>query len=42
MKKQYTNPQIDYVFMDKDVITTSNTNALAEVDWVEDGLDITR
>lgn len=42
MKKQYANPQIDYVFMDKDVITTSNTNALAEVDWADDGLDIER
>ena len=41
MKKAYVNPQIDYVFMDKDVITTSN-NSLVEVDWVDDGLDIER
>ena len=41
MKKAYVNPQIDYFFMDKDVITISN-NALVEVDWGDDGLDIER
>ena len=38
MKKVYTDPQINYVFMDKDVITTS---ALYEAEW-KDGLDITK
>lgn len=38
MKKTYTNPQINYVFMDNDVITASK---LYEEDW-ENGLTITR
>jgi len=42
MKKQYTNPQIDCVFMDKDIITVSNTNILLELDWLTDGSGIER
>ena len=38
MKKVYTDPQIIYVFMNKDVITVSG---LYEEEW-NDGLDITR
>ena len=38
MKKLYTNPQINYVFMDNDVITTSR---LYEEEW-ENGEPITR
>ena len=41
MKKQYIDPQINYVFMDKDVITASG-NAVVELDWEDDGVVITR
>ena len=40
MKKQYITPQVNYFFMDKDIITTSNN--LLELDWESNGLDITR
>ena len=38
MKKVYTNPQINYVFMDNDVITASR---LYEEEW-ENGVEISR
>ena len=42
MKKLYANPQIHCVFMDQDVITTSNVDALAELDWRLNSSEITR
>lgn len=39
MKKTYTNPQINYVFMDNDIITASK---LVEYDYENDGVTITR
>ncbi len=42
MKKLYTDPQVNYVFMDKDVITSSGTNKLLELDWVSGGTVISK
>ena len=38
MKKVYTNPQINYVFIANDIITTSR---LYEEEW-ENGVEISR